>query len=81
MGREQTFKIVEQISACAPASAAFFPTETPGWRGDGGGLYLEIDANGRMRWALRLTVNGKRRDFGLAPCIKSRSGCVRRRRN
>ena len=33
-----------------------------------GGLYLEVDANGRKRWALRLTVNGKRRDFGLGPC-------------
>ena len=43
---------------------------TPGWHGDGGGLYLEIDANGRKRWALRLTVNGKRRDFGLGPLHK-----------
>ena len=44
--------------------------ETPGWHGDGGGLYLEIDANGRKRWAMRLTVNGRRRDFGLGPLHK-----------
>ena len=50
--------------------AAIKHLETPGWHGDGGGLYLEIDANGRKRWALRLTVNGKRRDFGLGPLHK-----------
>jgi hypothetical protein len=50
--------------------AAIKHLETPGWHGDGGGLYLEIDPNGRKRWALRLTVNGKRRDFGLGPLHK-----------
>ena len=50
--------------------AAIKYLETPGWHGDGGGLYLEIDANGRKRWAMRLTVNGKRRDFGLGPLHK-----------
>ena len=50
--------------------AAIKHLATPGWHGDGGGLYLEIDANGRKRWALRLTVNGKRRDFGLGPLHK-----------
>lgn len=42
----------------------------PGWHSDGGGLYLEVDENGRKRWAMRLTVNGKRRDFGLGPIHK-----------
>ncbi len=42
----------------------------PGWYGDGGGLYLEVDKNGRKRWAMRLTINGKRRDFGLGPLHK-----------
>ena len=37
----------------------------PGWHGDGAGLYLEVDPGGAKRWALRLTVNGTRRDFGL----------------
>ena len=50
--------------------AAIKHLATPGWHGDGGGLYLEIDANGRKRWALRLSVNGKRRDFGLGPLHK-----------
>lgn len=42
----------------------------PGWHSDGGGLYLEVDASGRKRWAMRVTVNGKRRDFGLGPLHK-----------
>ena len=50
--------------------AAIKYLETPGWHADGGGLYLEIDANGRKRWAMRLTVNGRRRDFGLGPLHK-----------
>ena len=50
--------------------AAIKYLESPGWHTDGGGLYLEIDASGRKRWAMRLTVNGKRRDFGLGPLHK-----------
>lgn len=42
----------------------------PGWHSDGGGLYLEVDPSGRKRWALRLTVGGRRRDFGLGPMHK-----------
>ena len=42
----------------------------PGWHADGGGLYLEVDRSGAKRWAMRLTVNGKRRDFGLGPIHK-----------
>lgn len=42
----------------------------PGWHADGGGLYLEVDEGGRKRWAMRLTVNGRRRDFGLGPVHK-----------
>jgi integrase-like protein/Arm domain-containing DNA-binding protein len=45
-------------------------TTVPGWHADGGGLYLEIDETGRKRWAMRLTVNGRRRDFGLGPLHK-----------
>lgn len=43
---------------------------TPGWHTDGGGLHLEVDDTGRKRWAMRITVNGKRRDFGLGPIHK-----------
>lgn len=42
----------------------------PGWHADGGGLFLEVDPSGAKRWAMRLTVNGKRRDFGLGPLHK-----------
>lgn len=42
----------------------------PGWHADGGGLYLEVDKGGAKRWALRLTVNGRRRDFGLGSVKK-----------
>ncbi len=42
----------------------------PGWHGDGGGLYLEVDPSGAKRWAMRLMINGKRRDFGLGSLQK-----------
>lgn len=42
----------------------------PGWHADGGGLYLEVDATGSKRWVMRITVNGKRCDFGLGPLHK-----------
>lgn len=44
--------------------------KSEGWYGDGGGLYLEVDQNGNKRWKLRLTVVGRRRDFGLGPLTK-----------
>lgn len=44
--------------------------QAPVWYGDGGGLYLEVDAHGGRRWMLRITVNGRRRDFGLGPLHK-----------
>lgn len=43
---------------------------TPGWHSDGGGLFLEVDPSGRRRWAMRLTINGRRRDFGIGPIHK-----------
>lgn len=42
----------------------------PGWHADGGGLYLEVDRSGAKRWAMRLTVSGKRHDYGLGPIHK-----------
>lgn len=44
--------------------------QKPGWYGDGGGLYLEVDAKGGRRWVLRLAAGGRRRDFGLGPLHK-----------
>lgn len=52
------------------SAAAIKYLNAPSWHADGGGLYLEVDDSGRKRWAMRLTVNGKRRDFGLGPLHK-----------
>lgn len=40
----------------------------PGRHADGGGLYLEVDANGTRRWFLRTMVHGRRKDIGLGGC-------------
>ena len=59
-----------------PLSAGFVKTiKTPGRYGDGGrgshGLYLRVweRANGRIgkAWAQRITINGRRTNFGLGP--------------
>jgi len=46
-------------------SAKFVPVAPPGRHTDGGGLYLVVDTSGARRWLLRLSVKGRRRDFGL----------------
>ena len=38
---------------------------TPGWHGDGGGLYLRISDDGRRRWVFVFIRNGKRREMGF----------------
>ena len=43
--------------------AAIKYLETPGWHADGGGLYLEIDSNGRKRWANPLEIPQALRDL------------------
>lgn len=55
--------------------------KTEGWYPDGGGLYLEVDANQNKRWKLRLTVAGRRRDFGLGPITKVSLRQARERAN
>ena len=52
------------------SAAAVKHLSRPGWHADGGGLFLEVDPNGSKRWAMRLTVSGRRRDFGLGPLHK-----------
>jgi integrase len=37
----------------------------PGKYGDGGGLYLKVEASGAKRWVQRVVVHGRRRDLGL----------------
>jgi integrase len=39
----------------------------PGFHGDGGGLYLNVDQGGGRGWILRTIVHGRRRDIGLGP--------------
>jgi len=40
-------------------------TAKAGRHGDGSGLYLVVDPSGARRWMLRVTVKGKRCDYGL----------------
>jgi len=46
-------------------NAAFVRNAPQGRHADGGGLYLQVDGTGARRWLLRITVQGKRRDFGF----------------
>lgn len=49
--------------------AAFVRSAPPGRHTDGGGLYLYVSDSGARRWVLRLTVRGRRRDFGLGSAM------------
>jgi len=40
-------------------------TAKSGRHSDGAGLYLVVDPSGARRWVLRVSVRGRRRDFGL----------------
>lgn len=39
----------------------------PGYYGDGGGLWLQVWAEGRKSWSFRFMRNGKAREMGLGP--------------
>lgn len=41
----------------------------PGRHADGGGLYLVVDKSGAKRWAMLVTVNGRRREYGLGSIL------------
>lgn len=41
--------------------------KTPGWYGDGRGLWFQIKQNGSRCWALRYTINKRARIMGLGP--------------
>lgn len=43
----------------------------PGRHADGGGLYLVVDKNGAKRWALLVTIRGRRREIGLGGLSKA----------
>lgn len=42
----------------------------PGRHADGDGLYLVVDPGGAKRWALLITVRGKRRELGLGSVLR-----------
>lgn len=49
----------------ALTAAAIRNLKEPGFYGDGEGLYLKVDANGKQRWIQRIVIQGKRKDIGL----------------
>jgi integrase len=53
-------KIISKLSALAVASA-----KIPGLYGDGGGLYLQVSANGSKSWIFRFKADGRSRYMGL----------------
>ena len=53
-------KIISKLSALAVASA-----KMPGLYGDGGGLYLQVSANGSKSWIFKFKANGRSRYMGL----------------
>jgi integrase len=55
MGRQ-----VEKLSALAVSRA-----KTRGYLGDGGGLYLQVSANGAKSWVFRFKDHGRLREMGL----------------
>lgn len=42
-------------------------TKTPGYYGDGGGLWLQVSKLGGKSWVFRYSNNGKAREMGLGP--------------
>jgi len=51
---------VEKLSALAVSRA-----KTRGYLGDGGGLYLQVSANGAKSWVFRFKDHGRLREMGL----------------
>src|SRR6187200_2088845 len=57
---------IERVRAAHRLSAVkVAKTKQPGLYEDGSGLRLVISDRGRKRWALRLTINGRRVERGL----------------
>jgi integrase len=53
---------VDQLSAIVVKALS-----SPGYYGDGNGLYLQISASGSKSWIFRFSNSGKRREMGLGP--------------
>jgi integrase len=52
---------------------------SPGYYGDGYGLYLQISASGSKSWIFRFSNSGKRREMGLGPLHTISLGMARER--
>ncbi|MFM8860311.1 MAG: Arm DNA-binding domain-containing protein [Methylocystis sp.] len=48
-------------------SIAISKAKSPGYYGDGDGLWLQIAKGGSKSWVFRFTLKGKRREMGLGP--------------
>jgi integrase len=57
----------------------------PGWHADGNNLYLRVDhspdGSKRKRWIVRVTRDGKKRDFGAGSADRTSLALARKRRN
>lgn len=62
-------------------SAREVETLTKGKYADGGGLWLQVTANGKRSWLMRYTLNGKRREMGMGPAGKAHVGLAAARQN
>jgi hypothetical protein len=66
-----------QMSAAALAKLR----KVPGRHSDGGGLFLEVGANGSASWLVRMQKAGKRRDFGIGTLDKFSLADARKKRD
>lgn len=55
-------RTLQKLNALAVAKA-----NTPGYLGDGGGLYLQVTSAGARSWIYRFMLQGRRREMGLGP--------------
>lgn len=52
---------------------------TPGWHGDGGGLWLRVFNDGSKRWVFKWERDNHRREMGLGPLTSVSLACARRK--
>jgi len=60
VGHQVGRRVLEKLSAVQVARL-----KTPGYYGDGGGLWLQVGANATKSWIFRFTLAGKAREMGL----------------
>lgn len=55
--------------------------KTPGYYGDGAGLYLQVSSTATKSWILRFTLRGRQREMGLGPYPEVTLGEAREQRD